>query len=305
MSDSVIPEVNGDFGVHSQGDGPSRINQDEGNRQKNDDGNRIDGGDSCLNLNLNFNSDSLSPRVVGKLRDYHSEASGALIAVNANREVCAEELIVGRVEGELERAHSFAEETEGVEQRTPLIAEEIEGVEQRSMNMNNDAISQASDTRTKTAQLSDNDYSTEGVVDGFGVGLNESMARHTQTESDDSVPPGFEGYAVPKGIAGMKGKGKSRYANPEESSRITRSQLRKARMKETGRNNTGRDNTGTSSNRWGRQSIETTESMKKQAEEALRVGELLGVKVISHRANAVKRITDSLKANRATRSARV
>uniref|UniRef100_A0A7C9D2S7 Uncharacterized protein n=2 Tax=Opuntia streptacantha TaxID=393608 RepID=A0A7C9D2S7_OPUST len=46
-----------------------------------------------------------------------------------------------------------------------------------------------------------------------------------------------------------------------------------------------------------RQSIESTESMKQLAEEALKVGELLGVKVISHRANAVKRITESLKTN--------
>jgi len=38
--------------------------------------------------------------------------------------------------------------------------------------------------------------------------------------------------------------------------------------------------------------------MKQLAEDALAMGELLGVKVISHKANAVKRITDSLKANR-------
>jgi len=50
--------------------------------------------------------------------------------------------------------------------------------------------------------------------------------------------------------------------------------------------------------------LNRTESMKQLAEEALKVGELLGVKVISHRANAVKRITDSIKANRATSLAR-
>ena len=36
--------------------------------------------------------------------------------------------------------------------------------------------------------------------------------------------------------------------------------------------------------------------MKKLAEEALRVGEMLGIKVISHRANAIKGITGSIKA---------
>ena len=38
------------------------------------------------------------------------------------------------------------------------------------------------------------------------------------------------------------------------------------------------------------------------AEEALAVGELLGVKVTSHKDNAVKRITDTLKSSRVTRS---
>ena len=50
--------------------------------------------------------------------------------------------------------------------------------------------------------------------------------------------------------------------------------------------------------------METTESMKLLAEEALEVGEILGVKVISHKANALKRITDSLKSNRVARSMR-
>ena len=51
-----------------------------------------------------------------------------------------------------------------------------------------------------------------------------------------------------------------------------------------------------------KKSIETTESMIQQAEEALAVGELLGIKVTSHRENAIKRITDTLKSSRVTRS---
>ena len=54
-----------------------------------------------------------------------------------------------------------------------------------------------------------------------------------------------------------------------------------------------------------RTSIETTGSMRREAEEALRVGEMLGIKVVRHRENAVKRITSTLKANRAQRVARV
>jgi len=42
----------------------------------------------------------------------------------------------------------------------------------------------------------------------------------------------------------------------------------------------------------------TTESMVKIANEALEIGELLGIKVVSHRKNAVKRITSSLKHRR-------
>jgi len=45
--------------------------------------------------------------------------------------------------------------------------------------------------------------------------------------------------------------------------------------------------------------------MFKLAEDALKMGDLLGVKVIRHKANAVKRITDTLKTSRVTRSKQV
>ena len=51
-----------------------------------------------------------------------------------------------------------------------------------------------------------------------------------------------------------------------------------------------------------KKSMETTESMIQLAEEALAVGELLGVKVISQKENAIKRITGTLKSSRVTRS---
>jgi len=309
---SVSPKINGNIGIHPEGGVADHYNQDEGNGQKNVDGDQIDGvegqtradsggGGSCLNLNLHLNSDSLSPRTVDQLRGYHSEADTALIKVDANRGICEEDLIEGRVDGVLERSPI-------------LIAAGTEGVEQRNVNTHNEAASQASSTRTKTAQLSDIACSVEAVeinqilapqtqntqVDGFGVDVNQSKARHAQTESDDSVPPGFEDRAARKGIIGRKGKAKRRHTNPEEGIRVTRSQLRKARTKAAGHHS--------AVNRFSpceRKSFESTESMKQLAEEALKVGELLGVKVISHRANAVKRITDSLKANRATSLARV
>jgi len=43
------------------------------------------------------------------------------------------------------------------------------------------------------------------------------------------------------------------------------------------------------------ESTKTTDSMLKIANEALEIGELLGIKVISKRKNALKRITNSLK----------
>jgi len=49
------------------------------------------------------------------------------------------------------------------------------------------------------------------------------------------------------------------------------------------------------------ESAETTVSMLKLAEEALEVVEMLGVKVIANKENAVKRITQSLKSERISR----
>ena len=49
-------------------------------------------------------------------------------------------------------------------------------------------------------------------------------------------------------------------------------------------------------------SIRTTESMRKLAEDSLEVGELLGLKVVAHKENAIKRITQSLKNARVSQS---
>jgi len=54
----------------------------------------------------------------------------------------------------------------------------------------------------------------------------------------------------------------------------------------------------------GRQSVETTDSMVQLAEEALEIGRLLGVEVVTYKAKAVKRITDSLKFNKGAQSRR-
>jgi len=50
------------------------------------------------------------------------------------------------------------------------------------------------------------------------------------------------------------------------------------------------------------ESIKTTASMRKLAEESLEVGELLGLKVVANKENAIKRITQSLKNARVSKS---
>ena len=154
---------------------------------------------------------------------------------------------------------------------------------------------------------------------GLEVEVNQNEGCPVQPKSDastppgfgsvnDSAPPGFEGDGEMNGALGKQGKAKRRHVDPIAGIRVTRSQMRKAKSKATGRHSSvarKRDDMNyVKDNPCDRHSIESTESMKQLAEEALKVGEVLGIKVISHRANAVKRITDSLKANRATSSVR-
>ena len=49
-------------------------------------------------------------------------------------------------------------------------------------------------------------------------------------------------------------------------------------------------------------SVKTTESMRKVAVESLELGELLGLKVVANKENAIKRITQSLKSARVPKS---
>ena len=51
----------------------------------------------------------------------------------------------------------------------------------------------------------------------------------------------------------------------------------------------------------GSESVKTSESLRKLAEESIEIGELLGVKVIANRENVVKRITQSLKSARTSK----
>jgi len=119
------------------------------------------------------------------------------------------------------------------------------------------------------------------------------------------APPGFDGPAAPNVNTSGKVKASRRHTSQAVGSRVARSQMKKARTQEIRSQSTvARTNSEkkyVEDSPFGRQSIETTEIMKQLVEEALEVGELLGVKVISHKANAVKRIIDNLKSNSDTR----
>ena len=80
---------------------------------------------------------------------------------------------------------------------------------------------------------------------------------------------------------------------------MTRSQFKKGKEQiEKGRsvsNRGGSRSEGEDESPLTSNSIKTTESMQKVAEDSLQVGELLGLKVVAHKENAIRRITQSLK----------
>ena len=139
--------------------------------------------------------------------------------------------------------------------------------------------------------------------------MTQSQIKEGLDHSDNnSIPPGFENSATKTGYAKQKGKSTSRKGKSGEVKRFTRNQLRRkialnggftrSQLRKKVALNGGVRTKAKSELLGRRNSIETTDTMKQTAEEALQVGELLGVKVISHPENAIKRITDTLKASR-------
>jgi len=269
-------------------------------------GGYVDGqaqGGSC-NLNSNLNSNGAHHEE--QHREHPNGVLKSLVNENVNQESCRDGLIVDRLEGEVEGQPLLPSVVEAEQ-----LAEQVEG-----RILSNEAISYSSSTKTKVAQLSGNDYSEEmrkinclsheqsrfKQAADFEVEVNQQESCSVMRESEISAPPGFnirknlaplgfEGSASPHGSTDRKAKASRRPTAQSVGRRVTRSQIKKGK-KQTVRYPT--KGAGTSS----RKSIETTESMRKLAEEALEIGEILGVKVISHKANAIKRITDSLKSNR-------
>jgi len=108
----------------------------------------------------------------------------------------------------------------------------------------------------------------------------EKLAKEVMTRSNEELiqePPGFEKFA---NIQMRQNSTHPKRQKQTVERRMTRSQMK----------------VGKSS------SQVTTESMRKLAEEALAIGEILGSKVISRKKEAIKGITDSLKMKKTKRS---
>jgi len=112
------------------------------------------------------------------------------------------------------------------------------------------------------------------------------------------IPPRFEGITKKKARSGQRSC-KSKTHIDFSKKRVTRSQSKKCkamvgRRKMTPDNNVsgvgGKEDSPLLS-----ESLNTTASVRKLAEESIEIGELLGLKVVANKDIAIKRITDSLK----------
>jgi len=153
---SLDPADTLDSGNNSGGDLEDQLHMDRDNRQVLGNNGDVQGGNveeiarasRCdLNLNLNLNSSHLEDQH----RDCHNEAFKAIVMAGSNQEVSEEGLNVAKVLGVVEKS--------------PLLSlnADVEGasglLEDRLTSRN--VVSASSSSRTKTAQLSGNDYYME------------------------------------------------------------------------------------------------------------------------------------------------
>ena len=159
------------------------------------------------------------------------------------------------------------------------------------------------------------------VMNVAALGVSEVQGE--QSDGFLGYPPGFEPHSSPdkvkrvetfilpeiEGIKAKKSVGRNGCSPKSHiEKRVTRSQLKQCKELLVRSN---RDSKRRIPNKGGRigspqvsESVETTDSMRKLADDSLKMGELLGVKVIANRGNAVKRITQSLKSARSSHPVR-
>jgi len=297
--DPSISKANGHLGTDAQVNqvnpnlGDSRVDGINGTTQ--DDGAQIqNNGDSGLDLNLNSNSNFSQD--VGHPWDGCNKATEATGVVGGNRDECGDGLNEDWGATTLEMAPLINAEAEGV---SPVI---------------NTTVSSSS-SKTRTAPISSNGYSKELVMlnqlshdkgrlnraNSLEEEISDTSIRPDLSPEMDHAPSGFERPVA----ACVNGGGNEMVEDSQRNSaggRVTRSQLKKSmapasrKQRTSARKICKKNNEQDFIGRKSMDSVETTESMKQLAEEALRVGALLGIKVTSHKANAIKGLTDSLKA---------
>ena len=310
--------------MDSSDDVVNKVNLDHDDRQKEQDQDGVEGereveqspaagGNSILNSN--------HTNVVGQPRDSPFGSINLVDEVEKNSKLCDEGLEDAR--------------SEGVVGESPLIEGEDEerNGQLAGMRVSNDALSDYSSTKSKSAQLSGNGFSEEmekifrhkqvnkaefNQQSTNGTGFHVSELPVGPQESDLSIPPGFgiaeeavpPGFVittVPEASPARKLKGKRRFID-QSAKRMTRSQVKQSKKNEAS-NNSALDRMasrrkGVEGSPQGGDSASASESILKLAGESIEIGKVLGIKVISNGAKAIKRITGSIKSNRIPRTAR-
>ena len=136
--------------------------------------------------------------------------------------------------------------------------------------------------------------------------VNDQGEVHSQQPGDvTSIHPGFEVNTKERVRLARQGRNSKIHVDCI-GKRVTRSQSRQCK-EQAGKSKSLRNKSvsglqGRVESPYGSNSGDTTESMRKLAEDALELGELLGLKVVAHKKNAIKRITQSLKTARVPQS---
>jgi len=139
-------------------------------------------------------------------------------------------------------------------------------------------------------------------------GSEAQLSPNVEKSEGTSIPPGFEGIIPTKVSSDKKGSALKRHIDLIER-RVTRSKTKQSKeLAGRSRSNLVRNVSVKEGKEYSPQESDpekTIDSMRKLAEESLKVGEMLGIKVIANKENAVKRITQTLKISRASRSTRL
>ena len=139
----------------------------------------------------------------------------------------------------------------------------------------------------------------------YPPGFEPNLSLVVEKSGEVSFPLGFKEPNTEEVRSGRKGNTHKRH-NDQIGMRLTRSQTKQRTMPVTKSrrnvNRRGSSRGGKEGSPFENESPKTTDSIRKIAEEALEMVELLGIKVIANKENAVKRITQSLKSERALRA---